>query len=379
MLLLSQEIHPIPPTKGAAVEQWIYAVTQRLSRYKPYVVSVPHPWRPNEEQEQNVHFHRIQIGRLYTRIFRKITRLDPWSYTDRVAQYAKRMRIDIIHVHNAPKIFEALAQKKCAKKYILHMHNEKNEAVHEQANALVGCSEYIKNWYKNKNFPAKKFVALANGIDAEMYPIPSRNSTNQQALRHLYEIPPNKFIVMYVGRVSPEKGPDLLIQAFNYLDLDKYHLVMLGEWPKGMSTKNTRVKFAEELKPLLGKISHTLIDVVSPEEVPRLYQLGDLMMIPSRFEEPFSMVAIEAMAAGLPVMALRRGGMAEYMTHQVNSLVLDPDSSPSQIAQAIQHALANRASLVDLSINARNLVIEKFTWERVAKSTEALYDELLAE
>src|SRR5262245_15419131 len=98
VVLLSQEVHPIPPLKGAAVEQWIDTVAHGLSEVVPHVVSVPHPDLPDSEVVGDVHYHRIRIGTLYRRLFRKITRLDPYSYVDRVVDYAKSVEIGRAHV-----------------------------------------------------------------------------------------------------------------------------------------------------------------------------------------------------------------------------------------------------------------------------------------
>jgi len=70
VLFLAQEVHPIPPLKGAAVEQWIDAVAHLLTRYEAHVISVPHPARPDEEFDGRVRYHRIRVGRVYNRLFR---------------------------------------------------------------------------------------------------------------------------------------------------------------------------------------------------------------------------------------------------------------------------------------------------------------------
>ena len=120
----------------------------------------------------------------------------------------------------------------------------------------------------------------------------------------------------------------------------------------------------------------TIIDVVRPEDMPQIYALGDLVVIPSRFEEPFSMVAIEAMASGVPVLALRKGGMAAYMVHGQNALVIDAGSSAVQLGDAIRHAAQDGAQLAAIADNACHMVRASYTWERVAAQTEALYDQV---
>ena len=156
VLMMSQEVHPIPPVKGAAVEQWIDAVAHRLKEYEPHVVSVPHPDRPDEEVADNVHYRRIRMGRVYKRLFRKLTRIDPWSYTDRVIRHARSIGPSIVHVHNAPQFVDAIAAGLPDTKMILHMHNEKNHPVHATVDALAGCSAYIRDWYRSRGFAARQ-------------------------------------------------------------------------------------------------------------------------------------------------------------------------------------------------------------------------------
>jgi hypothetical protein len=140
VLFLAQEVHPIPPVKGAAVEQWIDAVAHRFTRYEPFVVSVPHPSRPDDEVEGGVTYHRIRMGRVYKRLFRKLTRLDPFSFTDRILRYTEIIRPAVIHVHNAPQLVDKLFGRVGDARMLLHMHNEKQDPVNHRVDALVGCS-----------------------------------------------------------------------------------------------------------------------------------------------------------------------------------------------------------------------------------------------
>lgn len=90
------------------------------------------------------------------------------------------------------------------------------------------------------------------------------------------------------------------------------------------------------------------------------------------------MVAIEAMAAGLPVMALKKGGMPEYMVDADNALLLDAQASAKDIARSIERAAGNPVSLDAIAASARRLVEKRFDWSRVATATEQLYDEVLS-
>jgi glycosyltransferase involved in cell wall biosynthesis len=374
---MSQEIHPIPPQKGAAVEQWMDAVAHRISRYEPHLVSVPHPSRPDSEAQGHVHYRRIRMGNVYKRLFRKLTRLDPYSYTDRIIRYARSISPAILHMHNAPQFVDAMARGLPEAKIILHMHNEKTDAVRTRVAALAGCSGYIRNWYQARGFPAERFAVLDNGVDIAAH-ASVRSSQTLHDLRKRHDIPAERFVVLYVGRISPEKGPDLAAHAMQHLDPRCFHLVLVGEWPQGSVHKSERVRHAEDLREQLGKVPHTIVGAVPPQQMPGIYALGDVLLVPSKFEEPFSMVAIEAMAAGLPVMALKKGGMPEYMVDGDNALLLEAQASAQDIARAIEKAAGNPPYLEAVAASARKLVEQRFDWSRVATATERLYDEVLS-
>jgi glycosyltransferase involved in cell wall biosynthesis len=381
VLLMSQEVHPIPPVKGAAVEQWIAAVAARMTRYEPHVVSVPHPTRPDQEVEAGVHYRRIRIGRAYNRVFRKITRLDPYSYADRVLNYARAIRPAVVHIHNAPQLTDPLIRGLAATKgarpsIILHMHNEKQDRLQSALDALVGCSTYICQWYRARQLRADRFAVIGNGVDLARYSA-SRPEAALRELRARHGVPADRFIVLYAGRISPEKGPDLLAAAMRHVDPARFHLLLVGEWPQGDANKSERVRFANELQRDLQAVPHTVIDTVAPEDMPAMYGLGDLLVIPSRFEEPFSMVAIEAMAAGLPIVALKRGGMAEYMIDGENARVLSAASTSEQLGKAIEVAAGAKDDLARLARNARAMVEARFDWAKITSDTERLYDDLV--
>lgn len=377
VLMLSQEVHPIPPVKGAAVEQWIDAVARRCVRYRPLVVSVPHPERPDEETDGNVTYRRIRMGRVYKRLFRKLTRLDPWSYCDRIVAFARPHAPAIVHIHNAPQFVDALHRGLPGARIVLHMHNEKATRCASRVDVLIGCSRYIKEWFHaDEGIPAARYGVLPNGVDTLRF-TPVATAVRSE-LRARLGLPDDRVLVLYSGRISPEKGPDLLVDAFKELDPARFHMVLAGEWPKGDPVASQRVAFAESLRSRCRGLPLTVLGALAPEAMVDVYRAADLLVVPSRFEEPFSMAAIEAMACGVPVLALAKGGMVEYMKSGENAILLPASTDSGALAEAIRR-LAGDASLREqLGVAGRALVLAKFDWARVAEETERLYGELLA-
>lgn len=380
VLMLSQEVHPIPPLKGAAVEQWIEAVAHGLQGYQALIVSPPHPERPRDETAGGVRYRRIAVSRLYKRLFRKLTRLDPYPYIQRVIRAARPTPPAIIHIHNAPGYVPALRAAFPAARLILHMHNEKKLPAGLPVDCLVGCSAYICRWFQAHVAwaEAPRFAQIRNGVDVDRFtPRWRLPATALQALKAAHQIPAGRINLLYVGRISPEKGLDLLLEAFALLDPQRFHLTVVGEWPAGDPASNERVRFARQLQARMAGLPVTVLGCIPPDGVAAVFPLGDLLVIPSRFEEPFSMVAIEAMASGVPVMALRRGGMVEYMRDGDNALLLAPDISPAELAAQIIRAVDAPAALQEMAGKARQMIEAAYSWNTVVAETEALYASLL--
>lgn len=378
VLLLSQDVHPIPPRKGAAVEQWIDAVARRMDRYQPLILATLGEGQPLAEEQGNVVYRRIRMGALYKRLFKKITRLDPYPYIDRVIRIARPYAPQLIHVHNAPMFVPALRAAFPEASLILHMHNERRLETPLDIDCLVGCSAYIQNWFRKEGKWLRQpaFETIRNGVDAETYrPLDEVTRRSMKAARG---IPLDKKNIIFVGRISPEKGVDRLVEAMAQLDRERFHLTLVGEWPSADVAKSERARFAAKIESQLTGLSVSVLGSSDPSGMHRIYPLGDLMVIPSRFEEPFSMVAIEAMACGVPVMAFKRGGMVEYMRDRENALLIDPDISAGELSRSIAAALDDPVLLQRLSAQGRDCVEANFTWEHVVAETQSLYDRLLS-
>lgn len=107
------------------------------------------------------------------------------------------------------------------------------------------------------------------------------------------------------------------------------------------------------------------------------YPLADLVVVPSEFEEPFGMVAIEAMSCGTPVLATRRGGLPEIITNDVTGFLLDDAKDYAAFASRLNELLDGPARLEGVSRTARTYVEQRHDWNMVTQQLESLYDRLL--
>ena len=375
VLLISTDVHTIPTLKGAAVEHWIHQVARHLHEFQPVIVSPPHPKFPDSQFMDGIYFERIRIGNIYKRAFQKITRLDPFPYIFRAIRKVRSYQPKIIHIHNAPHHVSELRHSFPDAKLILHMHNAKKLEIFAPADAYIACSRYIADSMQPQLESGQRFRIIPNGVDTNAFTPCSFQYRSE--LKKKYSIPANKINILFVGRISPEKGVDILVEAMHKLDQNRFHLTVSGEWSKGDPRLNERASHAAQVAKRLHGLSYTLLDVRPPELMPEIYQTGDLMVIPSR-HEPFSMVAIEGMSSRIPVLAFSVGGMVEFMRDGKNAFLIPPVASYDEMAQAIQYyAQLPEEQLANITTRARADVLDYYTWSRIAEETETLYQNLL--
>lgn len=373
--MVAAPVHPVPPRKGAAVEWWMYQSCRRLAGVEPHIVCIAAEGYPETETRDGIAFHRIHIGRLYRRLFQKILGIDPYSYARRVARRLDATGTDVVHVHNAPALFAQLATlyRKPAR-FILHMHNEMPVEHLPPGAVLFTVSRYLKEWYAAR-LPGADIRVVTNGVDADIFrPLPPGEIAG---LRARLKLPTDRKTILYAGRISPEKGPLDLVRAFGELRKIRHDalLVLVGEVRTGADRRgNYGRQLLAACEALGGDCYHA--GTVDPTRMHEYYQVADLAVVPSEFEEPFGMVAIEAMSAGAPVLATRKGGLPEIVRDGVTGFLLDNAKDAASFARRLDELLNDPARLDVVRKAARDYVVQYHDWRVVAAQLEAAYREL---
>ncbi len=377
IVMLAAPVHPVPPRHGAAVEWWMYQVSRRLRAYQPSIICTHAEGYAEREQSEGIDYHRIQIGRVYRRLFQKITRLDPYSYVDRAARVINATQPAIVHVHNAPKLFSEIRRRvrPSATRFMLHMQNEMRIEQWHDDDLIIADSHYLKSWYAER-MPRAKIEVVTNGVDMDTFRPAWEVSGEIRALRARLKIPADKKIVLYAGRMSPEKGPLDLALAFRELlrTRNDVYLVLVGELRRG-DDSNPRVRYGNQILAACEKFApHChLAGTINPAEMQNYFVLADLVVVPSEFEEPFGMVAIEAMAAGVPVLAAHKGGLKEFIQEGKTGFFIENTKDHAGLARRISALLDEPQTLAGISHAARDYAGRHHSWEEVARQLEAVY------
>ncbi len=210
-------------------------------------------------------------------------------------------------------------------------------------------------------------VQVPCGVDTDHF----RPMSSGRARRSL-DLPQDEALVLYVGRIEPLKGIDILLRAAAQTE-GRFCLLVVGGDYKDAQRKAELRRLANELG-----ISDRVIlrDAVPHDQLPLYYNAADVCAVPSYYES-FGLVALEAMACGVPVVASRVGGLLETVKHgQTGYLV--PWRCPEPFAERLELLLDNEPLRRSLGRMARSAV-ERFRWAEVATRVEDVYHELVSQ
>jgi glycosyltransferase involved in cell wall biosynthesis len=211
--------------------------------------------------------------------------------------------------------------------------------------------------------PSAKIRVIPNGVDFERFSNAAAADLTQ------FGVPRGSRVLLFVGRLDPQKGPLRLLEAASELfaEFPELHLVMVGDGPLASELRAwTRAQNLESRIHFAGR----------QDNVAAFLRASDLFVLPSQWEG-LPNVVLEAMAAGTPVVAMAVEGIRDLLEDGKSGIVV-PLNGEGELTQAIRRALGESAQLRALAVRAQDVVRERFTWQLVALEYERLYAELLA-
>jgi len=224
---------------------------------------------------------------------------------------------------------------------------------------------------------AHKIAVIPPGVDiSRFYPIPADEA------KQCIGVPPEKCLLLYVGRIEPLKGVDTLMRAMANLrkrDACPTRPVCLsiigGEPDASARMMNAEMARLQALCTQMG-----MDDVVvflgkrGQDTLPYYYSAAETVVVPSHYES-FGMVALEAMACGTPVVASQVGGLAFLIQDGATGYHVpdgDPEALAARLAQLLGDAQLRRTMGRQAAEYARN-----FAWEKIAVQVVKVYEALL--
>lgn len=226
----------------------------------------------------------------------------------------------------------------------------------------VLCDE-IKAHYA---FDWEKLRCVYNGINCLRY---DGNLWDPAEVRARYSVGPMDPMVLFVGRMATQKGPDILVEAIPAVlrarPDTKFVLVGDGYMKEGLKGRVYELGVSGSVCFPGAMSGQPLVD---------LFKATDLVAIPSR-NEPFGIVTLEAWASNKPVVVTRSGGPREFVWHDNDGYLVD--TSAEGMAWGICNAFANFAHMQYMGERGRVKAAFQFSWDNIAENTNNVYDELL--
>jgi glycogen(starch) synthase len=295
--------------------------------------------------------------------------------------------VDLIHAHDWLTAYAARALKHIYRVPLIStihateygrncgLHNDLQNYISSiewwltyEAWKVIVCSGAMKNEVRSIfQLPEDKVKVIPNGIVPEEFTFNSANCFP----RDKYALPEEK-ILFFIGRLVPEKGVQTLLEAAPQI---------LAREPRGKIVIAGTGPYEEELKRLtftlgLGeKVS--FLGYVRDEERNALFSYADLAVFPSLYE-PFGIVALEGMAAGVPVVVADTGGLGEIIRHGINGLKFVPGNSDS-LSQQVIRVLSDSSLGKTMVQKAREEAIGSYSWAGIAETTLELYRTIIAQ
>ncbi len=234
-----------------------------------------------------------------------------------------------------------------------------------RADRVIAVSNLLKEevtWLYQ--VPAEKLTSIYNGVNSIVFD----KHMDPEAVKRQYGIGKMDPVVLFVGRMVVQKGPDILAAAIpsilKFYPNTKFVFVGDGHMKHDVESQARFLGVFDSMRMLGHRGGVELVN---------LFKACDIVAVPSR-NEPFGIVILEAWSSYKPVVCTKRGGPAEFVWHGVNGLHVD--DHPDSVAWGLGTLLANHEHCRWMGKNGRVAVEAAFSWDRIAEQTESVYQSI---
>lgn len=359
---------PVPSPTSSSVERVVVETAKRLAGFADVTVyGIASSGQATRQVIDGVTYIRFRCRK---------------GYMAGVIRHLSKSGMQLVQVENRPRHARAIKQALPGMPVWLSLHSltfidpakigtGELEDCFRHADRIMVNSEFLRGEV-TRLVPsqADKIVVNHLGVDPDRFKSrwSAEGSRVRNAMRRRYGYRGKK-VLLYAGRLLPQKGVHRLLQAFPTIAAAQpsARLVIVGSAFYRLRRQTPYVRKLHRLaarKSIRNRVR--FVPFVPHTRMANWFQMADIAVVPSISKEAFGLVNVEAMATGLPVVAAHTGGMVEIIDHGVNGFLVDADRTDA-LADAILRLLNDQELRRSVGEAAIRSVLERFTWQHTAE------------
>lgn len=362
--LVSPGLLPVPATQGGAIETLMTTLMRQNERFHRMDLTVISPDEPKAralaEEYRSAHVVFLRSPSLPYKVVNRVRNLWNRKKRSRVPAYYAKALVEVKKA--GPCDAMAPYEDYCGDALMYHLHYDPTTPFHSTGySRVIAVSDYVANsWRRNCLDPVTDVRVVHNGIDVAKF---QREFTEEdrKEIRARLGFAPDDFVALYCGRIIEVKGVLELLKAIQRIDDDHVKLMVVGSPDFAKSSRTPYLNKVQSLVDELGdRVAFT--GYVPNDQVYQYSKSADVQVVPSLWEDAAPTVCMEAMAAGLPLLVTRSGGIQEYTTPECAVTVEKDERIIDSLADALRELSGDSRRLESMS-QAALLHSRKFTEE----------------
>jgi glycogen synthase len=382
-----------PPRLVGGLGRHVHRLSTALADagHEVHVITREHPDAPSEETLDGVHV--VRAGD-YPPMLSLEEDLVSWvlqfnlAVAERTTKLLLDTPVDVVHAHDWLVAYAAAGAKNTFNVPLVttvhateygrhqgHLPGPMNKLIHQvewwltyEARRVITCSRYMADQVHDIfELPTSKQDVIPNGVDLSDFDRPDDADAFRKTL-----VAEDERLLFFAGRLEYEKGVQTVLEALPLLEA---HGHKMRFFVAGVGTYAGELRAKAEEMGLADRVE--FLDFVKEDELRHYYAAADVAVVPSLYE-PFGMVALETMAADTPCIVADTGGLRELVVHEATGLRFTPGDA-TDLAQTVDALFTDQRLRHRLTLDARRMLDEQFSWPSIAAKTVDVYERAIAE